>query len=155
MIHTVLVFANLFFIGLLAGTEFIVRLGVRAPLNVLEAQPQIQLRQALIRQMRLPVPVVFLLATASGAAVTWLERGGPGFAARCAAMAFLVVWILATFIGTVPINKAVLGWNASAPPGDWRKTIRRWEGLDTVRALAATLAFACMLAAAAMTTTVP
>ena len=125
---TLLTFANLFFLGLLAGTEFIVRFGVRNPLNVLEPQPQIRLRQALIRQMRVPVPILFLLSTASSLGVTWLDRAGTGFLPRCAAMAFILVWILATFAGTVPINKKVLAWTPDEPPGTWRKTIRLWEG---------------------------
>jgi uncharacterized membrane protein len=52
---------------------------------------------------------------------------------------------VATLAGTAPINQAALRWDAAGPPADWLDVIRRWERLDTVRAAAATLAFALFL----------
>jgi uncharacterized membrane protein len=56
---------------------------------------------------------------------------------------------LATFIGTVPINEALLTWRPDAPPENWKTIIKRWERLDMVRAWAAITAFACFLTAVA------
>ncbi len=147
---TLLVFFNLFVAGILAGTEFIVRFGVRAPLNVLEDGPQITLRQALVRTMRIPVPIVFLLTLVSGIVLVAQDHSAPGVIVRGAALAMIVVWMIATFTGTVPINKALLAWQADAPPPDWRLRIRRWERLDTVRAFSALTAFALFLTGAAL-----
>lgn len=143
MDHALLAGLSLVFAGLLAGIEFIVRFGVRGPIKVLETGPQIRFRQALIRSLRVPVPIVFLGALASGVAVTLCDAN----AFRYVAMAALFVWTLATFAGTVPINKAVLAWLPDAPPANWQARIKRWERLDSLRTFAALLAFAFLVAA--------
>ncbi|MFF1870632.1 DUF1772 domain-containing protein [Streptomyces sp. CB03911] len=140
---------NLFFAGLLAGIEFVVRFGVRGALNVPDEYDQIRLRQALVRRLRVLVPAVYGPALLSTVAATAGGRAEPGSAFRCIALAALLVFTVVTFAGTVPINKALLEWPPGAPPLDWRGRIRRWERLDTVRALAAVTAFALLLVAVA------
>ncbi len=144
MSEMALAYATLFFLGLLAGIEFLVMFGLRGPLKVLPPEPQIVMRQALVRRLRIVVPLVAMTAVVLSVAMavhdwTLLRGGGLG----CVA-----VWMLATFFGTVPINKALLGWDAVAPPADWRAKIRQWEGLDTVRMFTALGAFGLFLAAA-------
>lgn len=137
---------NLLFAGLLAGAEVVVRLGVRNPLRVLDQVPQIRLRQALIRTLRVLVPALALPTLATGVAVTLLD----GTVLRWAATAAILAWAVVTFAGTVPVNSAVIEWDAEQPPETWRASIRRWERLDTARAVAAVLAFACFLAASGL-----
>ncbi len=72
-------FTNLLCAGMLAGEEFNIRYGVRAPVASLGPQPEIQLRQALIRRLRVLVSAIFGLAFFSGISVTLLEGFGPGF----------------------------------------------------------------------------
>jgi len=142
MIETGLSYATLFFLGLLAGTEFLVMFGVRGPLKVLAAEPQIALRQALVRRLRIVVPLVAMTAfvlTVTTAIRDWTILRGYGLG--CVAL-----WMLATFFGTVPINKALLAWRAEAPPANWHSKVRQWETLDTVRMLTAIGAFALFLA---------
>jgi uncharacterized membrane protein len=146
----VLEFVNLFCTGLFAGMEFVVWLGVRASLNVLDEQPHIRVRQALIRRLRVLVPAAFVLTALSGVGVAVREGTAPGFVFRCAGVLALLTWSLATFLGTVPINVAVITWRPDAPPEDWKGIIRRWERLDTVRTWAALTAFACFLTAVAL-----
>jgi uncharacterized membrane protein len=131
--------------GLLAGIEVAVRFGVRSTIDVLAEQPQIRLRQALIRTLRVLVPSVYLPTFGLGIAVTVLA--GSGF--RYAGISALLVWTVTTFTGTVPLNKALLAWQPDAPPANWRAVIRRWKRMDTVRTWAAVLAFAGFLAALA------
>jgi hypothetical protein len=142
---TVLKLVNLFCAGILAGIEFVVRYGIRGAIAVLDEQPQIRLRQALIRRLRVVVPAVFASTALSAVAVTIL--GGTGF--RYAGLLAVLGWTLVTFVGTVPINKATLTWQPAAPPADWRALVRRWERLDTARWWAAALVFALFLTAAA------
>jgi hypothetical protein len=66
----ILEFFNLFCAGLLAGAEYTVRFGVRGPLTILDEQPQVVLRQALIRRLRVFVPAVYGPAALSAVAVT-------------------------------------------------------------------------------------
>jgi len=139
-----------FFSGLLAGEELAIRLGVRGPLASLEDRPHIVLRQGLIRTMRVLVPALFLAALASAIAATAIERAAPGLALRCAGVGVLLVWFALTVGGTVPINAALIEWDAGDLPGDWRAQIDRWERLNSVRTSAAVEAFALLLLSLAL-----
>jgi uncharacterized membrane protein len=150
MLVEVLGFVNLLCVGVLAGGEFVIRYGVHGPVASLDPRPEIQLRQALIRRLRVLVPAIFGMAFFSGIAVTLLEGFGPGLGFRCAGLFFLVVFISITLVGTVPINQAVLTWEAAAPPEGWRAMINRWERLDTARTWAAIAAFSLFLADVAL-----
>jgi uncharacterized membrane protein len=146
----VIEFINLFCTGLLAGIEFLVCFGVRAPLAVLDAQPQIQIRQALIKRLRVLVPAVYLLAAITGVTVAVLGSTAPGIVFRCAGVLALLTWTLATFMGTVPINEAVLTWRPDSPPENWKAIIKKWERHDLVRTWGAVSAFAFFLTAVAL-----
>jgi uncharacterized membrane protein len=148
--HIYLEFINLFCAGILAGIEFTVCFGLRAPLAVLDQQPQIQIRQSLIRRLRVRVPPVFFLTAISGVSVAILEGTATGFVFRCVGVFAVLTWTLATFTGTVPINKALLTWQPDAPPANWKSVIKRWERLDAVRTGAALAAFASFSTAVAL-----
>ena len=75
----ILEFIELFCAGLLAGAEFIVCFGVRSTITVLDEQPQVQLRQALIRRLRVLVPALNVPTLLSAVAVTILAGIGEGF----------------------------------------------------------------------------
>jgi hypothetical protein len=116
MLVEVLGFTNLLCAGMLAGEKFVIGYGVRAPVASLDPQPEIQLRQALIRRLRVLVPAIFGLAFFSGIAVTLFEGFCPGFGFRCAGLLALVAFISITLGGTVPINKATLTWKPQRHP---------------------------------------
>ena len=147
MLVNVLAFLNVLCAGVLAGEEFVIRYGVRAPVASLEDRPHLQLRQALIRTLRILVPAVFGLTTLSGIAVTALGGSGLGLGLRCAGLVALVAFISITLAGTVPINQAILTWDVASPPKDWQALVRRWERLDTARTWAALAGFGLFLAA--------
>jgi uncharacterized membrane protein len=146
----VLGLVSLFIAGILAGEEFVIYYGVRAPIASLDERPQIQARQALIRRLRVLVPAVFMPTLLLGAAVTALNGFEPGFIFRCAGLLALLTWALATLPGTVPINSAILEWDPSAPPKNWRAMVSRWERFAIVRCWAAMAAFALFLTALAV-----
>jgi uncharacterized membrane protein len=143
----VLGFINVFLAGLLAGAEIVVRYGVRGPITVLDEQPQIQLRQALVRSLRVVVPGIFVPTALSAIAVTVVGRADPGAGWRYAGLVALLAWALITFARTVPINKDLLTWRPDAPPANWRRLIDHWERLNTARTWAAVLTFALFLTA--------
>jgi hypothetical protein len=142
---------SLLFAGLLAGEEFVIRYGVRGPLATLDDRPHILLRQALIRSLRVLVPVVYLLTLLFAVAGTTLDGIGPGFPYRCAGILALLIWIAVTLGGTVAINAAALEWDASSPPITWKIQVDRWERLSTVRTWAAVVAFALLLTGLTLT----
>jgi len=143
MIETSLSYATLFLLGLLAGIEFLVMFGVRGPLKVLPAEPQIVIRQALVRRLRIVVPMIAITSVALGLA-TAIRDLNP---LHLYGLGCVGAWMVATFLGTVPINKALLAWRADAPPANWHAKIRLWEHLDTVRMLTAVAAFGLFLTA--------
>jgi len=149
-VNIMLGFIHLFWVGLLAGEEFTIRYGVRSSVASLADQPHIQLRQALIRRLRILVPAVFALALLFGIAVTLLFGFDHGFGFRCAGLLALLTFITVTLTGTVPINQAALTWDPAAPPQNWATLLKRWEQLDTARCWAAMAAFALFLAAMAL-----
>jgi uncharacterized membrane protein len=134
-------FASVFFSGLLAGEEFVIRFGVRGPLASLDPQAHIEMRQGLIRTLKVLVPILFAAALFSGIASSILHWDNAGRSLRLASVVLLLAFIILTLLGTVPINQAVGRWDAKNPPQGWRDSIRRWEALDSVRTALATGAF--------------
>ena len=135
---------SVFFAGLLAGEEFVVRFGVRGPLASLPDGAHILARQALIRTLRVLVPVLYLLTLSSAVAAACID-GASYLPVRAAGVACLLVWIALTLGGTVPINVAAIEWDADAPPANWRSQVDRWERLNTLRTAAALAAFGFLL----------
>lgn len=134
---------------MLAGAQCVVRFGVRAPLAALETGAQVRLRQALVPRLRVLVPALDLPTVVTGGWLAVRNAGGEGFAGEAVGVLAVLVWTVVTFAGTVPIYAGVLDWRPEAPPADWRAVVRRWELLDTVRTVAAVLAFAAFPAGAA------
>ena len=143
-------FINLFFTGLLAGIEFVIHYGLRAPAEVLDEQSQIQLRQALVLRLRVLVPAFFVPTAVLGIALTVLNSAAPGFWFRCAGVLAVLTWIVIRVIGTVPINSATLAWQPSAPPKNWKALVNHAERFHIVGVWAAVLAFAFFLTAVAL-----
>ncbi len=150
MLQLTIEFANLFLAGLFAGEELAICYGVRTSLAKLDDQPQTQLRQSLIRKLRVLVPAIFVPTAVSSMIAIALAGASPGFGFRCAGLLLLLVWAAIAFLGTVPINQAVLDWQLEALPDDWKSIVDRWERLDVGRCWAAVISFACVLIAVAL-----
>jgi hypothetical protein len=146
---------GLFFSGLLAGEEVLVRFGVRQPLTALGDAAHIQMRQGLIRSLRILVPATYIPTVALAALASMVDGAGSAASFRWVALAALGIWTLATLFGTVPINAAALEWAPEAPPRDWKMLIDRWERLNTLRTWCAIVAFAALLTAVAPRLTQP
>ena len=140
---------SVFFAGMLAGEEFVVRYGVHPALRCLEERVQIRARQSLIRRLRVLVPVIFALTAVTGVVALILGGSAAGAGFRWAGVVALLGWVAVTVVGTVPINKGALDWRPEAPPANWRMLVERWERLDVVRASAAILSFVFVLTAMA------
>jgi hypothetical protein len=143
-------FVNLFFAGILAGMETAIHYGLHAPTQVLSDRSQLQLRQALVLRLRILVPAFFLPAAASGIAVAILDGSAPGLWFRCAGLAGVTAWVVIRVVGTVPINRATLSWQAEAPPANWRALVDHAERFHILGVWAAIVAFVFFLASAAL-----
>jgi hypothetical protein len=142
----VLEFVSLFFAGLLAGEELVVRYGVHPSLAILDERSQVLARQGLIRRLRVLVPSILVPTVLAGIATLIFAGTGAGYAFRWAGVIAMVALVLITFLGTVRINEQIDTWSSDSPPPDWKATVHRWEQLDIFRSSAAILAFAYVLA---------
>jgi uncharacterized membrane protein len=147
MLITVLEILGLLSAGLLAGTEFIVRYGVQPALSALPDLPHLLARQSLVRRLRVVVPALMVPTVLLAIAVVVTAGAGAGFGFRIAGLAALVVFLLFSFLGTVPLNIRVNDWDAEAPPSDWKAVVARWQLIDVFRSSAALLGFAMLLLA--------
>jgi hypothetical protein len=147
---TVLDFVNVFFAGMLAGIEFVIHYGVRAPAEMLDDHAQLQFRQALVLKLRVLVPAFFVPVAVLGITLTVINSAAPGFVFRCAGVVALLTWIVIRVIGTVPINSATLIWQLSSPPTNWKAQVNHAERFHIVGVWAAVLAFAFFLTAVAL-----
>jgi uncharacterized membrane protein len=137
----VLLVVHLVLVGVLAGEEFIVRWGVQPAIAALPDDAHVSTRIALVRSLKVVVPIVMVPAVLASVAVLVAAGAGAGLGWRIAAMTALVVFVLASFLGTVPINIGVNDWDPANPPADWKDVVRRWERIDVLRSSAAAVAF--------------
>lgn len=138
---SVLVVVQLVLVGLLAGEEFIVRWGVQPALTALPDDVHVRARIALVRSLRVVVPTLMVPTVLAAVAVLVTAGSAPGVGWRIGGTAALAVFVLASFLGTVPINIGVDAWDPAAPPADWEQVVTRWERIDVLRSTAAVAAF--------------
>ncbi|MBT2503450.1 anthrone oxygenase family protein [Curtobacterium sp. ISL-83] len=133
----VLLVVQLVLVGLLAGEEFIVRWGVQRAISRLPDDVHVRTRIALVKTLKVVVPILIVSAVLASIAVV-VADWSPW---RIGGMVSLVVFVLASFLGTVPINIGVNDWDPAAPPANWKQTVRKWERIDVLRSTAAGVGF--------------
>jgi hypothetical protein len=136
-----LLVAQLVLVGLLAGEELIVRWGVQPAMAALPDDTHVRTRIALVKSLKVVVPILMIPAVLASIAVLAVGGTGDGLVWRIAAVAALTVFVLASFLGTVPINIGVNDWDPADPPADWKRIVTRWERIDVLRSSAAVIAF--------------
>jgi len=145
---------HLFLLGILAGCLFLIHYGMRIPISTLVDGPQIQLRQSLIRRLRVMIPLIFLPSLVFGIAAMALDSSvstsSGAFIVRLIGVLVLFLSLLLSVVGTAPVNKATLSWQANNPPANWQEQLKRWEKFDVARTWAAGTAFALVITAMAL-----
>lgn len=144
---SVLLVVQLVLVGLLAGEEFVVRWGVQPAMATLPDEVHLRTRIALVKSLKVVVPILMVPAVLTSVVVLVLSGADDGRGWRIAAMVALVVFVLASFLGTVPINIRVNDWDPEHPPADWKRVVLRWERIDVLRSTAAGVAFVLFVAA--------
>ena len=131
--------------GLLAGIFLGDRMGLGFARPALPASSFVQLQQIQHVHFVRMMPVLQIAALLS--TLTWLfllrsdVRSSQFAVVALAAICLLVVFGLTMAIN-VPINNTLMTWNASAPPGDAMEIWKRWEQVNTVRAIISPIGFA-------------
>ncbi|MDR6573449.1 hypothetical protein J2X60_002095 [Curtobacterium sp. 320] len=137
----VVLVVQLVLVGLLAGEEFIVRWGVQPAMASLPDDAHLRTRIALVKSLKVAVPMLMVPAVLATLAVLVVAGAGDSLRWRVAAAVALGVFVLASFLGTVPINIGVNDWDPLDPPADWKRVVVRWERIDVLRSSAAIVAF--------------
>ena len=137
----VLLVVQLVLVGLLAGEELIVRWGVQPALSALPDEIHVRTRIALVKSLKVAVPILIVPTVLASVAVLVIAGAGDGLGWRIAAAATLAAFLLASFLGTVPINIGVDDWDPVAPPADWKRVVARWQRIDVLRSSAAGITF--------------
>lgn len=138
---TALLVVQVVLVGLLAGEEAVVRWGVQPALRSLPDDAHVRARIALVRSLKVVVPILMGPTVLATIAVVVVAGAAPGLGWRVAATAATAVFVAASFLGTVPINMGVNDWDPAAPPADWQRVVTRWERIDVLRSSAAVVAF--------------
>jgi uncharacterized membrane protein len=131
--------------GLLAGIFLGDRMGLGFARPALPATSFVQLQQIQHVHFVRMMPVLQIAALLS--TLTWLfllrsdARSSQFAVVALASICLLVVFGLTMAIN-VPINNTLMTWNASAPPGDAMEIWKRWEQVNTVRAIISPIGFA-------------
>lgn len=141
---TVLVVLATIFSGLLAGEELVVRWGVAPAMSTLPDAAHLRVRIALVRRLRVLVPMLIGPTVLATLAVAVWAAPGPW---AWAALAALVVFVASSALGTVPINMQVIDWDPDRPPTDWRTLVARWEAIDVLRSSTAVGTFVLLVLA--------
>src|SRR6266481_5178207 len=131
--------------GRLAGIFLGDRIGLGFARPALPASSFVQLQQIQHVYFVLMMPILQIAALLS--TLTWLfllrseVRSSQFVVIALAAVCLLVVFGLTMAIN-VPINNTLMTWNASTPPGDAMEIWKRWEQVNTVRAIISPIGFA-------------
>jgi uncharacterized membrane protein len=137
-------FVALLSTGLLAGIFLGDRVGLGFARPALPTSSFVQLQQIQhVHFVRL-MPVLQIAAVLS--TLIWLfllrsnVRTSQFLLLALAAVGLVAVFVLTITIN-VPINNTLMTWTASAPPPDAMEMWKRWEQVNTIRAIIAPIAF--------------
>lgn len=137
--------------GLFAGLIWTFAVAIDRAEERLDAVQYATWRQFLIVDLdRGILPVLVLTALAPVVALVALRHRRTSTAWRLAALSFAVylVGVMAyTILLNVPINNAMLAWDAANPPADWAELRDRWDLLNTIRTFVTIAAFVGYLVA--------
>ena len=143
-------FCALMLTGVLAGMHVAGPAGLNRALRSLDVGAYLRIKYALDRTMPTLARPLMLGALAAVAAVTLVAAMAGQTVTGvlgAAALLGLLITLVATLRGDLPINREMAAWEADAPPADWQRTRARWERFFAVRTVAATAAFGCVVIA--------
>ena len=137
-------FVALLSTGLLAGIFPGDRVGPGFARPVLPTSSFVQLQQIQHLHFVRFMPVLQIAAVLSTLIWLFLLRSGVR-SSQFLLLALAAVGLVAVFVLTitinVPINNTLMTWTASAPPPDAMEIWKRWEQINTIRAIIAPIAF--------------
>jgi len=141
-------FCQLFTTGLFTGLLFGDRVGVTPIRAKLPASTFILLQQEIHLTFSKVMPVLLGLSLLSGVVSLILLRRESRtqlFIFTALATLCVLVVIVLTRVVNVPINDALMTWNATAPPSNLAELWAPWEKVHTIRTVLSLVGFACLV----------
>ena len=132
---TIIRFLNIILVALLAGTSF----GIWVGLNPRDysAATYIDQQQHLVLSLQTLLVSLVILATLVTITSAFLQRKDKKtFIASLVAACFILLCIVITRFGNLPIQKEMLTWNIHAVPEDWMVLRDQWWSFHIQRTVA-------------------
>lgn len=146
MLKTLVGFANVMMVALVAGSVFGIWLGYD-PAG-LSATTYVEQQQHAIAALNFAMPVLGAIAIALTLVSAGLNRTHPRtLMLLLVTVACLIAAGLVTRFGNQPINAVVMTWSAASPPSDWTQLRDTWWHWHIVRTLAMVVALGLILVA--------
>ena len=140
----------LLLLGTLTGNELAVSAFVHPVLSRLPDDQHAASVQAIARVYGKYAPFWYAATLLALIALAWRTRSDePGKALFGVSAALMMVVLIFTLVGPVPINNRVSAWNLNDLPRNWKDERSRWDRLHAIRVA---LLFASLVALALGTT---
>jgi hypothetical protein len=138
---TIIRFLNIILVALLAGTSFGIWVGLD-PANY-SASTYIEQQQHLVLSLQTLLVSLVIIATLVTLTSAFLQREDKKtFMALLAAACFLLLCIVITRFGNLPIQTEMMTWNIQAVPEDWMVLRDQWWSFHIQRTVAELVALA-------------
>ncbi|WP_238428446.1 DUF1772 domain-containing protein [Frankia nepalensis] len=139
--------------GLVAGTMTVGLVAIRPAMHSLPVASYITVKQAFdisYPKFMKPLQIAALVASLALTVTSGLMGDPP--AATLAGLAFLslLVNVIVTVRGDLPINIAMASWRPEQPPADWELQRSRWDRFNAIRTAAAVVGLILLAAAVAV-----
>jgi len=144
MLITITRFLNIILVALLAGTSFGIWVGLN-PMHY-STSTYIEQQQHLVRSLQTLLVSMVILATVVTIASAFLQRQDKKtFIALLVAALFLLLCIIITRFGNLPIQTKMLTWSASSFPENWAMLRDKWWSFHVMRTVAELIALALVV----------
>ncbi|HEY5750506.1 MAG TPA: anthrone oxygenase family protein [Chryseolinea sp.] len=139
MLTTIIRFVNIILVALLAGTSFGIWVGLN-PADYLAAT-YIDQQQHLVLSLQTLLVSLVIVATLVTIASAFLQRKDKKtFIALLVAALFLLLCIIITRFGNLPIQTEMLTWDIHSVPGNWTILRDQWWSFHIQRTVAELIA---------------
>jgi|SRR6185295_100588 len=142
-------FTTLLLYAFVISQSFFYILAMSRVTKSMQAVTYIESRQLLDKNLQSSLSLVYYLALASSIALTAfcvINPSGILFVCSVVSLVSLIIDVVLTLRGNVPLNKIINTWTASNYPADWKEYRSKWFFVYNLRQVANIIGFISLLA---------
>jgi len=142
-------FTTLLLYAFVISQSFFYILAMSRVTKSMQAVTYIESRQLLDKNLQSSLSLVYYLALASSIALTAfcvINPSGILFVCSVVSLVSLIIDVVLTLRGNVPLNKIINTWTASNYPADWKVYRSKWFFVYNLRQVANIIGFISLLA---------